>query len=143
MGVLLKKEKIKSALKYGGALVLIIFGFKFIFEGLLPSYASSIVTTDYQAPKIFIESIILTASNPLTIVIWASVFSSKLSEGNIINKDAYIFGIGLVLSTITFLSSVALIGSITKTFLPQLVVTFLNIAVGIIIIGYCIKQMRI
>ncbi|MGB9978103.1 LysE family transporter [Methanobacterium sp.] len=129
-------------LKYGGASILILFGIKFIFDGILSSYAPSTITTDYQVQKVFFESIIFTASNPLTIVVWAGIFSSKLSEENIIKKDAYLFAVGLVLSTITFLAGVALIGSITKIFLPQLVVTLLNIIVGMLIIGFGIRQIN-
>lgn len=140
IGELIKKEKIRSILKYGGALILILFGIKFIFDGIVSIHAPSTITTDYQVQKVFFESIIFTASNPLTIVVWAGIFASKLSEENIVKKDAYLFGTGLVLSTITFLAGVALIGDITKTFLPQLVVTLLNIAVGIAIIGYGIRQ---
>lgn len=142
IGELIKKEKIRSILKYGGALILILFGIKFIADSILSSYTPSTITAEYQVQEVFLESIIFTASNPLTIVVWAAIFSSKLSEENIVKKDAYLFGIGLVLSTITFLTGVALIGNITKTFLPQLAVTFLNIAVGMVIIGFGIKQIR-
>ena len=142
IGELIKKDKIRSILKYGGALILILFGIKFIFDGILSSYAPLTMPTDYQVQKVFFESIIFTAANPLTIVVWAGIFSSKLSEENIVKKDAYLFGTGLVLSTITFLAGIALIGNITKTFLPQLIITFLNIIVGMAIIGYGIKQIK-
>lgn len=135
-----KKEEIKRYLRYGGSLVVILLGIKFIYDGLWANFATPTLT-EYQSTKIFIESIIFTASNPLTIFFWVGVLSSKLTKGNIIKKDAYLFGIGVVFSTLTFLTGIVIIGTITKTFLPFFMVTLLNIGVGLLLIGFGIKYL--
>lgn len=139
---LIKNVKVKTILKYAGALILILFGISFIYDSLWTNTVTSITITEFQTPKVFIESIIITASNPMTIIFWASAFSSKVAGGKFTKKDVYLFGMGSVMSTVTFLTVVALIGTITKTFLTSWLIILLNIAVGIVLIGFGIKCMR-
>jgi len=81
----------------------------------------------------------LTLSNPLTILFWVGVFSTKLSEANMNRKDMYCFGLGAVLATISFLTLVSITGIFVNNFLNPDVLKILNIIVGLVLIYFGLK----
>jgi len=81
----------------------------------------------------------LTLSNPLTILFWVGVFSTKLSEANMNRKDMYCFGFGAVLATISFLTLVSITGIFVNNFLNPDVLKILNIIVGLVLIYFGLK----
>jgi threonine/homoserine/homoserine lactone efflux protein len=89
---------------------------------------------------VFFRAIILTGSNPLTIFFWAGVFSSKVAEENMKRNDVYLFGFGAVVSTIFFLTMIALIGSFAKELFSTNVIQILNIAIGFLLIYFSIRM---
>lgn len=54
-------------------------------------------------------------------------------------KEIYIFGAGVVLSTLFFLSFISLLGKITNSFISDTAIKGLNIIVGIVLIYFAIK----
>ena len=130
----------KKILMYFGGIVLVLFGISISLGALnisiLPSF-----TANTNVQNIFLKSIILTMSSPLTIIFWAGVFSSKLADDNIHKKDMYIFGLGAVLSTLFFLSFISLLGVVADAMLNDIVLRILNGIVGIVIIIFGIKTM--
>lgn len=92
--------------------------------------------------NIFLKAVILTGSNPLGIIFWAGVFSTKIIEENITKKNVYFFGIGACLSTLFFLTLVALGGSLVTNFLSENIITILNVAVGMILIVFGLKSLK-
>lgn len=125
-----------------GSFVLIAFGIMMIYSGLsinaqsLPTFATNKAEHLFSA---FIKTFLLTISNPLTIIFWASVFTSKINEKNLKKENLYYFGLGAVFSTIIFLSGISVLGNIFHVFLPILVLQILNIFVGIIIILFGLR----
>jgi threonine/homoserine/homoserine lactone efflux protein len=89
----------------------------------------------------FLAGLVLTASNPLTILFWSGVFSAKIASEQMKRSDAYLFGTGCILATLLFLTTVSVIGSFTQYFLPSIVVTFLNGLVGIVLIYFAVKML--
>jgi len=83
--------------------------------------------------NIFIQGLLLTASNPLTIIFWSGVFSTQIIENNLNTKQLILFGVGCIMSTLSFLSTVAFCGSILSGFLPQIIIQLLNVTVGVIL----------
>ena len=93
-----------------------------------------------KAEGIFLKAVLLTGSNPLTIVFWGGVFSAGVASKNMDGKRIFLFGTGCASATLVFLNAVALAGSLVRTFLPQAIMTCLNVAVGIAVIIFAFQM---
>ena len=89
----------------------------------------------------FVLAVVLTLSNPLTIVFWAGVFTTRIAEGDLSDGDQKTFGLGCVLATLFFLSLVAGVGHVTQRMLPEEVILILNVAVGCVLVGFGLRQL--
>lgn len=138
---IIDKKNIKLGLKVFGAAILFVFGLSTVLSqfdiDFLPILGIQNIS---NSNSMFIRSIILTASNPLTIIFWAGVFSTRLTEENMKRKEIYLFGFGALLSTIFFLSLIALLGSFAKVFFSTCVIQILNILVGFLLIYFSIRM---
>ncbi|WP_461207870.1 LysE family transporter [Clostridium sp. DL1XJH146] len=143
MGVatIIERKNTKIVLKIAGAIILFIFGLSTVLSqfniNLLPSFSLQAVS---RTNNVFLSAIILTVSNPLTIIFWAGVFSSKVVSENIERRDIYYYGFGALLSTIFFLTIVAAIGSFVSSFLPMKVIQTSNLFVGILLIYFSVRM---
>ncbi len=137
---LLEREKVKKIFKIIGSIVLILFGINIIlnvFEiNIIPGLNLKPTSTN-----IFIQGLILTLSNPITIVFWGSVLTTKIIEDKLEKKELIIFSIGLVSATLLFLTLVAILGTILSNFIPDNISNVLNIIVGILIMFFGIKML--
>lgn len=138
----LEKENVQRILKYVGGIVLIIFGLNIFLEvmgiKLIPSFT---VNKSNVFDNIFIKGLIINLANPLVIIFWGGVFSSKIVENNYDKNQILLYGIGCLLSTFIFFSIVVIIGSIIRIVLTPLIINVLNCIVGICIILYGIKML--
>lgn len=134
------KDKVNKVIKLFGGIVLILFGINTII-GIFDLSILPKLFTDYNlsGKSTFLQGLILTASNPLTIIFWSGVFSTQVIENNMNKKQLCLFGIGCVLSTLFFLTLVAVLGSVLSEFLPILIIKVLNACVGILLIFFGIK----
>jgi threonine/homoserine/homoserine lactone efflux protein len=136
----LKNEKRKKLLKYFGAVILVIFGVDIIANQfnfkLLSSISFSIINTHYNT---FIKGIIITSSNPLTILFWSGIFSIKVNSNMYEKSDMYYFGLGAVIATLLFLTIIAVLGSYISEILSVGIIKILNIIIGIIFILFAVK----
>lgn len=115
-----KNENIQNHFKVLGALIVGCFGLNIILGAFGLNIIPSINMFGVKKfGSTVINGFLLTASNPLTILFWTGVFSTKISEGTMKNTDVYFFGIGAVIASLLFLSTVAIIGSIAKIFIPE------------------------
>lgn len=138
--ILNKYKKAKKVIKYFGAAVLVIFGTSTIVGAFGISLIPSLDFISKQSVEgVFFKTLVLTLSNPLTILFWAGVFSTKISEENMKQGDMYCFGLGAVLSTLFFLTIISISGSFINKFLEQAVLNTLNGIVGLILIAFGIK----
>jgi threonine/homoserine/homoserine lactone efflux protein len=141
LATIIDKKNIKVCLKVFGAVILFVFGLSTVLSqfdiNFLPTLGIQNIS---NSNSIFIRSVILTGSNPLTIIFWAGVFSTRLTEENMKRKEIYLFGFGAVLSTIFFLSLIALVGSFAKAFFSTCVIQILNILVGFLLIHFSIRM---
>lgn len=137
----LDKERTKHALRLSGALIVGIFGLQTILGifgwGIIPNLS---LLSRIKSGNSFVEGIVLTASNPLTILFWAGVFSTKIAEDNLRRKEVYLFGLGSILATLFFLTIIAAIGSISGYFLPVEIISILNFIVGLALIYFAFKM---
>lgn len=143
---LLEKDKVKFIFKMFGAIILVVFGINIILGvfgiEILPSLNSINNLANSGLYNAFILGFIITASNPLTILFWTGVFASKIAEENLIRKNLIFFGIGAVIPTLISQTIFAFIGSLTKKFMPDEIVSILNIFVGASLIYFAIKLLR-
>jgi len=137
---MIDKKNIKLSLKIFGAAILFVFGLSTILSqfgfGFIPGLS---ISGGSNSNNVFLKAVILTASNPLTILFWAGIFSTKITEG-LSKQDIKIFGFGALMSTIFFLTLIALAGSIAKTFFPAVAIQILNVLVGIVLIYFGVKM---
>jgi threonine/homoserine/homoserine lactone efflux protein len=140
MASILENNILQKWLKYLGGIILILFGINTIFVCFNYSIIPNIKININNISNIFIQGLILTLSNPLTIIFWGGVFSEKVSNQNYTRNQIFLFGIGCISSTILFLGIIAIIGTITRIFLPEIIIKILNGIIGIIIIVFGIKM---
>lgn len=138
---IIDKKNVKIFFKIFGAAILFVFGLSTVLSqfniGFLPSLSMQNIS---NSNNVFTRAIILTMSNPLTIIFWAGVFSSKVAEENMRRKDVYSFGFGALLSTIFFLTLIALAGSFAREFFSNTAIQILNITVGFLLIYFSMKM---
>ena len=137
---LLEKENVKKLFKIIGSSVLMIFGINLILNvfdiNIIPGLNLKPTTSN-----IFVQGLILTLSNPITIVFWGSVLTTKIIEEKFKKKELIIFSVGLVSATLLFLTTIAILGTILSGFIPTSISNVLNIIVGILIIFFGIKML--
>lgn len=137
---ILDKPNIKKAFKIIGSLVLIIFGINIILNvfniNIIPG-----LNLKPTSSNIFIQGLILTLSNPITIVFWGSVLTTKIIEDKLNKKELSVFSTGLVSSTLIFLTFVAVLGTMLSSFMPENISNIMNIIVGILIVFFGIKML--
>jgi len=140
IAAIINKQKVKAAVKILGCVVLVLFGINTITAVINFTILPSITLfSKVTSENIFIQGLLLTASNPLTIIFWSGVFGAQVIENELNKKQLFFFGFGCVLSTLTFLTAVAFCGSVMSGFLPKGVIQLLNIIVGFILILFGIK----
>lgn len=139
---ILSKPQVKFFVLMIGCFVLILFGLQTILDvfhfSILPSFSQNIVLSN---KNLFIQGILLTASNPLTIVFWSGLFSTKMLENNWSKNQLFFFAIGCVMSTILFLSFVSFLGSVVGSFLPEMIISLLNVVIGLFLIFYAVHKL--
>ncbi|HEY5575674.1 MAG TPA: LysE family transporter [Clostridiaceae bacterium] len=141
IATLIEKRNTKTALRFIGAAILFLFGISTIFGQfgivLIPSLS---IRGASSANSAFVNTTIITASNPLTIIFWAGVFSAKIAEENMKKSEMYSFGAGALLSTLFFLTLLGAVGAVVKNFLSQDIIIVLNLFVGFLLIFFSIRM---
>lgn len=143
ISILLQGPRTGKMLRALGSLVVFIFGLNIVVSELfamniLPAIG---VFGGALTGNPFYNGLIITASNPLTILFWSGVFSSRVSEGGYSRSETVYFSAGCILATLLFLTGVAFASSMVKSFLPNAAVTYLNIAMGIVLLVYAVKML--
>ena len=137
---LLERSKYKFIFKIISSLILIMFGLSIIL-GVFGINILPVLSINTSSKNIFLQGLLLALSNPITIVYWGSVLTNKLIEDKMKKSELIIFCLGLVSSTLIFLSFVDVIGSLIGSFIPDIVSSILNIIVGLVIIMFGIKYL--
>lgn len=140
VAAIINQPRVKAIIKVIGCLVLILFGANTIASAFNVSFLPDIALfTNVSNENLFVQGLLLTASNPLTIIFWGGMFSTQMIEHAWDRKQLFLFAIGCLMATLFFLTLVAYIGSVLSGFLPQEIVQLLNIAVGVILIVFGIR----
>ncbi len=138
---IIERKNTRIVLKILGGSILFVFGMSTILGAFNVELIPAVSLIDLSdSNSVFYRALIMTASNPLTILFWAGVFSTRISEEDMERKDICFFGFGAILSTLLFLTIIAFLGSLTKTFLSSNIIQVLNIAVGLLLIYFSIRM---
>lgn len=143
LGTILKKsEKRKKLLNTAGSIIMLFFGVSMILAvfgtSLMPNFLSA---NYFEQKNVFLMSMLLTSSNPLTILFWAGVFSNKVANENLSEKEVYYFGLGAVLATLFFLTFIAFVGSVFGIFISDDIIKILNVVIGLFIMYVSIRSL--
>ncbi len=123
-----------------GGLVLLFFGISII----LSSFKTSIIpelNLKYTCLGTFIQGLILTLSNPITIIFWGGILTAEIIKKNLQKKELFVFSLGLISSTILFLTMVALLGTVLSEFITPQMSQILNIITGAIILYFGLNML--
>lgn len=136
IGELLKKEKTKKIFGIISSVVLILFGI-FIIKNILDiNISNSVNINSVNLFSSFISTFILTISSPLTIVLFTSLFASKVIEYKYTKKELFIFGLSTGLATFIFMGSSVILFSLVKGSISVVLIQIMNLIVGGLLIGY-------
>lgn len=140
IAAIINRARVKAAIRLAGCLVLVLFGANTISGVFDLSFLPSIALfSNASSENLFVQGLLLTASNPLTIIFWSGMFSAQIVENEWNKNQLFFFAVGCVMATIIFLTVIAFLGSILSVFLPRMIVQFLNVAVGVVLIFFGIR----
>lgn len=142
MSSFIKDEKVQRKFNVFGAIIVILFGLELLLGyfgiSILPKFN---IFNKAGGELPFLKAFFLTAANPMTILFWIGVFSTKLSNSNLDKKETGSFGLGALLATLVFLSLVSFVGTLTNSFLSPEALVLLNSAVGGVLLYFGIKKL--
>ena len=136
---LLLQERVKICVSVTGAFVLCLFGINMILEAVGRDIVLHI-SSDSDVQSVFVQGLILTLSNPLTIVFWGTVLTQKMIKEQLRRSELIFFSAGLVSATVFFLTGIAILGTEMKEFLPDTISNGMNVVVGVVIVYFGIKM---
>ena len=142
VAAVIEKPKVKQALKIVGCVVLLIFGLSSITGAfgisLLPSF-KLFAGMDSNASA-FLHALVLTASSPLTILLWSGIFSTKVVELNLNRKQIFFYGLGCLCATPIGQTCTSILGSVFHRLFPAVIIQALNVFVGVMLIFFGIRM---
>lgn len=142
-GLLERNKRAAVAMRIFGVAVLVLYGIVSIASAILGSGATGVsILSSGGLAETFARAIVLTLSDPLTIVFWAGVFSSKIASEHLSKHDVRIFGCGCVTATLSFLTLVALTGSAVQPLISDGAVRILNAVVGVMMFYFAYRDLK-
>ena len=137
VSVLWPIESARVGIGLGGALLLLIFGLRYL---LAPAGTARAQHRGESPLKSFAYGVVLTLTNPLTILFWAGVLGAMMSTRTFDQAGGMVyFAAGCVTATLLFLTAVALAGHFLERLLNDRLALWLNRAVGLFLIGFAVK----
>lgn len=137
VSVLMQFESARVIIGLGGALLLLIFGLRYL---LAPASTARAQHGNESPLKSFAYGVVLTLTNPLTILFWAGVLGAMMSTRTFDQTGGMVyFAAGCVTATLLFLTTVALAGHFLERLLNDRLMLWLNRAVGLFLIGFAVK----
>jgi threonine/homoserine/homoserine lactone efflux protein len=131
--------KAKKFLGIIGVIVVCAFGIKMTADSFGSAAALSVATQ--KSLPIFFSVFLLTASNPLTIIFFAGVFSVKIGEHGADSTSVMIFAAGCLLATLSFMSAVAGAGSVLQSLFEPHTIRILNALVGVTLCVFAVLRL--
>jgi len=136
IGKILEKKKVKKIFGVVSSMVLIIFGLIIIKNVINTSMIVNMEINSTSLLSSFISVLLLTVSNPLTIILYTGILATKGIESSYSKKELFVFGSGVGLATLIFMSTSVLLFFYFKETVPTILIQILNVVVGCLLIGY-------
>ena len=140
LSVVMRKPTVQRWSKTIGGLVLILFGADVTMSAmgypLLPAFS---LFGQASVDQLFWKGLLLTLSNPMSILFWSGALSARVAQRQWQLWQLRWFSIGCVLATLCFLCLVAGLGSVLMSWLGNIMITVLNMVVGIVLLGFGIR----
>ncbi len=137
---ILEKKKFQDLFRIIGSVVLIVFGINTILNvfdiNVIPG-----IQIHPSTKNVVLQGFFLALANPITIMFWGSVLTTKLVDDPMRKRELLLFCLGLVSATILFQLGVAFLGAFVSKLLPEKIIQILNVAVGFFIIYFGFKQL--
>jgi len=138
---LLQKPSVRRVAGLLGGFVLVIFGVDLASSALgSPLLPGINLFSAHKEGNLFWQGLLLTLSNPLTILFWGGVLTGQVLENRWDRLQLVLFACGCVLSTLLFLSAVSAVGGIFSSHIPHSVIQGLNIAVGFVLAIFGVRM---
>jgi len=138
VSALLIVPKVRRAVRMISGFVLLAYGLYIIATTL--SHWGQEPQAAQLAMNSFLATLLLTASNPLTILFWSGIFSQKILKQQWQKRRIFVFSIGCLSATIIALGGLAGFTAAISLIIPALVMDLLNIGVGVLISGFGFKM---
>ena len=136
----LNRPRVKKVFKAVGGGVLALFGADMALGALGVTLLPGVrLFTAPSGSGLFWQGLILTLSNPLTILFWGGMLGARVVENQWTRAELFGFAVGCVLATPLFLLAVAGLGSVFTGRLPQTATRALNGAVGLALIYFGLR----
>lgn len=140
-GFLTRSAGARKALRFSGAGILVVFGLASVLGGMGYSIMPKLELADAGAiDSIFVATLVLTLSNPLSIVFWLGVLSTRMAQDGMARRELSFFCAGCLLATLFFLTLIVVLGRVGGWMLLPSLVPALNIVVGIALIAFGVKS---
>jgi threonine/homoserine/homoserine lactone efflux protein len=132
----------RGLFRYIGSIIIVVFALDIIASVAGISFIPHPnFTSVSRASGPFLSALVLTASNPLTILFWAGVFSDKISREGSSPKEVVLFSLGCVLATFVFMGIVVLAGSCAGVFLPEAALKIMSAAVACALLFFAVRML--
>ena len=137
---LLSKPGARRIARATGAAVLCLFGADALLGALGVSLLPGVrLFAPSQSGGLFVQALLLTASNPLTILFWGGALAARVAENQWNRGQLFLFSMGCVLATALFLNAVAALGGALTGKLPMFAIQALNALVGAALIAFGLR----
>ena len=133
------RARVKTVVRWVGCLVLAVFGVNMVLNALGVPFLPDFALFRAEGGSPFLQGLVLTAANPLTIVFWSGMFTAQIMKYSWDRRQLRLFAAGCVLSTLLSLTAVAALGAVLSGFLPPIAMQILNAAVGAALVLYGFK----
>ncbi|WP_052098574.1 LysE family transporter [Paenibacillus stellifer] len=136
ISLLVSRGKPGAWLSVPGAAVLLLFGADMLASAAGYPLLPSLPAHQGVWGGSFVQALLLTAANPLTLLFWTGVFAAKTAEWKMESGERLHFGIGCLMSTVFFLTAVSLAGGLVKPFMTPGLTGALNGVIGLVFLGF-------
>ncbi|HNX58894.1 MAG TPA: LysE family transporter [Spirochaetota bacterium] len=135
VGRLLENDRAKRMLGFLAPSVLLLFGAYMLYVVFASVSAPENVIRSSPSSG-FVSAFALTISSPLTILFWSGIFASRAVEFKLTRRDLAVFAFAAGLATFVFMGSGVVVLSSVAAMIPRGVITVLNVAVAVVLMGY-------
>jgi threonine/homoserine/homoserine lactone efflux protein len=139
ISTLLQKNHLQTTMQIVGGAFLLFYGINNIISIFNVSILPKLNLQKEAFTNLFLQGIIITISNPVTIIMIGGILASRIIEKKYSQENIFIFASGYLIARLCFLLILIIIGNIIHTFLQEWVLKILNTIVGIIIVYFGIK----